>query len=71
MEKNYGRPYLVKYSSKINMLANSMKNSLGLYYTTLLINCHHQTLGENAVTRSTVNLAFRRLQPKIIKIQKI
>ena len=43
----------------------------GLHYTTLLINCNPQTHGDNAVCRSTVNLAFRRLQPKTTKIQKI
>ena len=48
-----------------------MENCLGLRYTTLLINCHRHTHGDNAVSRSTVNLAFRRLQPKITKIEKI
>ena len=48
-----------------------MQNILGLRYTTLPINCHLQTHGDNAVSRPTVNLAFRRLQPKITKIQKI
>ena len=48
-----------------------MQKHPGLLYTMLLINCHSQTHGENAVSRSTVNLAFRRLQPKITKIQKI
>ena len=48
-----------------------MKNRLGLRYTTLLINCHRHTCGNNSVSRSTVNLTFRRLQPKITKIQKI
>ena len=47
-----------------------MKNRLGLRCTTLLIYCHSHTHGENAVSRSTVNLAFRRLQPKINKNQK-
>ena len=42
-----------------------MEKRLGLHYTTLLINCHRQTNGDNAVCRSTVNLAYRRLQPKI------
>ena len=69
--KNHGRPYLLSSSSEINMLVNSMQNRLGLRYTTLLINCHRHTLGDNAVSKSTVNLAFRRLQPKIIKIKKI
>ena len=50
---------------------NSMQNRLGLRYTTLLINSHRQTHGDNAVSRSTVNLAFSRLQPKMTKIQKI
>ena len=48
-----------------------MENRLGLRYTTLLINCHRHTHGENEVSRSTVNLSFRRLQPRITKIQKI
>ena len=50
---------------------NSIKTRLVPCYTTLLINCHRHTRGDNAVSRSTVNLAFRRLQPKITKIQKI
>ena len=48
-----------------------MQKRLGLSYTMLLINCHRQTHGDNAVSRSTVNLAFTRLQPKITKNQKI
>ena len=48
-----------------------MEKRLGLRYTTLLINCNRHTHGDNAVSRSTVNLAFRRLQPKITNIQKI
>ena len=42
-----------------------MGKRLGLRYTTLLIHCHCQTNGDNSVCRSTVNLAYRRLQPKI------
>ena len=53
------------------MLASSMQNRLGLCYTTLLINFHRQKHGDNAVSRSNVNLAFNRLQPKITKIQTI
>ena len=48
-----------------------MDNCLGLRYINLLFNSLLQTQGENAVSRSTVNLAFRRLQPKIYKNQKI
>ena len=48
-----------------------MGKRLGLRYKTLLINCHRQTHGDNAVCRSTVNLSFRRLQPKITKVYKI
>ena len=69
--KKHGRPYLLSSSYEINLLANSMQNRLGLRYTTLLINCHRQTHGDNAVSRSTFNLALRRLQPKITKIRKI
>ena len=69
--KKHGRPYLLSYSSEINLLKNSMQNHLGLHYGTLLINYHRHTHGDNVVSKSTVNLAFRRLQPKIKKIQKI
>ena len=69
--KEHGRPYLIYSSYEINMLTNSMQKCLGLRNTTLLINCHCQTHGYNAVSRSNVNLAFRRLQPKITKIQNI
>ena len=48
-----------------------MEKRLGLRYTTLLINYHRQTHGDNAVCRSTVNLAYRRLQPRITRIHKI
>ena len=48
-----------------------MQNCIGLRYTTLLVNCHRHTYGDNAVSRSTVELAFRRIQPKITKIQKV
>ena len=48
-----------------------MERRLGLRYTTILIDCHRQTKGDDAVCRSTVNLAYRRIQPRITKIQKI
>ena len=48
-----------------------MKNRLGLTYTTKLLNCHFQQNSVDAVCRSTVNLAFLRLTPKITRIQKI
>ena len=69
--KNHGRPYLLSSSYEINLIFNSMQNRIGVRYTTLLSNFHRQTHGDNAVSRSTVNLAFTRLQPKITKIQKI
>ena len=69
--KNNGSPYLISSSYEINMIANSMERSLGLRYTTLLINFHCQKKGDNTVCRSTVNLAYTRLQPRITKIQKI
>ena len=47
-----------------------MQNYLCLHYTMLLINFHIQTQGENAVSRSTVNLAVRILLTKITKIRK-
>ena len=48
-----------------------MENRLGLRYTTKVINCHRHQNGFDAVCRSTFNLAFLRLQPKITIIQKI
>ena len=69
--KKHGRPYLLSSSSEINLLANSMQTHLGLRYTTLPINFHSHTHCDNAVSMSTVDLAFRRLRPKITKIQKI
>ena len=48
-----------------------MENRLGLRYMTKLINFHLHQNGFDAVCRSTVNLAFLRLQPKITRIQKI
>ena len=69
--KKNGRPYLISSSHEINLIANSMERRLGLRYTTLLINFHRHTKGDNAVCRSTVNLAYKRLQPRIKKIQKI
>ena len=53
------------------MIDNSMERRLGLQYTTLLINYHRHKKGDNAVCRSTVNLAYKRLQPRITQIQKI
>ena len=53
------------------ILANSMENRLGISYTTELINCHRYRNGFDAVCRSTVNLAFLRLQTKITRKQKI
>ena len=70
-EKKNGRPYLLLSSYEINLLENSMQNRLGLSYTTLVIHCHFQIQCENTVSRSTVNLAIRRLLTKISKIQKI
>ena len=69
--KRTGQPYLISSSYEINLIANSMERRLGLRYTTILIDCHHQTKGDDAVCRSTVNLAYRRLQPRITRIQKI
>ena len=48
-----------------------MENRLGLHYTTHLINFHLHHKGFDSVCKSTVNLAFLRLQPKITRIQKI
>ena len=56
---------------ELNILADSMEKRLGLRYTTHLINFHRYRNGVDSVCKSTVNLAFLRLQPKITRIQKI
>ena len=69
--KNNGIPYLISFSYEIKLIANSMERCLGLSYTTLLINWRRQKNGDNAVCRSTVNLAYRRPLPKITRVQQI
>ena len=64
-------PYLLSNLDELNILADSMENRLGLSYTTQLINFNHYQNGFDAVCRSTVGLAFLRLQPKITRIQQI
>ena len=69
--RHFGSPYLLSNPDKLNSLVDAMENRLVLSYTKPLINCHHQHKGFNAVCKSTVNLAFLRLQPMITRIQKI
>ena len=64
-------PYLLSNFDELNILAGFMGNRLGLRYTTLLINYQRHQNGFYAVCKSTVNLAFLILQPKITRIQKI
>ena len=47
-----------------------MQNLLGLRYTTLLDKSHRQTHGDNEMSSSNVNVAFRKLKPKINKNQE-
>ena len=69
--RNLNPPYLLSNLDELNILADSMENRLGIRCTTELINFHHHQNGFDVVCRSTVNLAFLRLQPKITRIQKI
>ena len=69
--RHFGLPYLLSNPYEVNILADAMENKLGLRYTTHLNNFHCHYKGFNAVCKFTVNLAFLRLQPKIIIIQKI
>ena len=64
-------PYLLSNLDELNILADSMEKRLGLTCTTKIINCNCHHNGSDAVCRSTVNLDFLRLQPKITRIQKI
>ena len=52
---------------EINIISNPMERRPVLRYSTLLINCHRQKNGVNAVCRSTINLAYRRLLPLILQ----
>ena len=69
--RNLNPPYLLSNLDELNILADLMENRLSLRYTTLLVNCHCHQNGFEAVCKSTVNIAFLRLQPKITRIQKI
>ena len=71
LSRHFNPSYLVSNVDEINLLANSMENRLGIMYTTKLLNCHRRQNGVNEVSKSTVNLAFSRLAPKITRIQKI
>ena len=64
-------PYLLSNPDELNILADAMENRFGLCYTTHLIHCHRHQNGFDAVCKSTVNISFLRLQPKITRIQKI
>ena len=66
----FGQPYLLSNTDELNILADAMKKN-GLRYTTHIIYCYRHHKGFNAVCKSTVNLDFLRLQPKITRIQKI
>ena len=41
--KHKGRPYILKYSNELNILADFVEKCLGISYTTSLINCHRKT----------------------------
>ena len=64
-------PYLLSNSDELNILADSIENRLGIRYTTPIIHFHCQQNGFDAVCKSTFNLSFLRLQPKITGLQKI
>ena len=63
--------YLLSNLNELNILADAIENRLGLPYTTHLIHCHCHHIGFDAVCKSTVNLDFLRLQPKITRIHEI
>ena len=69
--RNLNPPYILSNLYEINILADSMEKRLGLRYTTQLINCNRYRNGFYAVCKSTVNLYFLRLQPKITRTKKI
>ena len=54
--------YLLSNPDELNILADALGNILGLRYTTHHINCHRPHNGFDEVCKSTVNIAFLRLQ---------
>ena len=68
---HFGRPYLLKFSDELNILANVTGNRLGIRYTTHLINYHRHHEGFNALCKSTVNISFLRIQHKRTKKKNI
>ena len=71
ISRHFNPSYLVSNVDEINLLETSMENRPGIMYTTKLLNCHRHQNGVDAVCRSTVNISFLRLAPKITRIQKI
>ena len=70
VKRHLCQPYLLSNTDELNILADAMKKTLGICYTTHLINCNRHHKGFNALCKSTFNLAFFRLQPKRTRIQK-
>ena len=68
--RHFGQPYLLSNPDELNILANAMENKLGCCYKTHIINCHRHHKGYNIVCKSTVDIAFLRLQTKRTRIQK-
>ena len=71
ISRHFNPSYLVSNFDEMKLLENSMENRLGITYTTKFLNRHRHQNGVDAVCRSTVNIAFLRLAPKITRIQKI
>ena len=60
------------YQIRMNEIFLQMQwKKRGLRYTTHLINCHCHHTSFNTVCKSTVNLAFLRIQSNRTRIQKI
>ena len=70
-KSNFNPPHLLSNSDELNILLYAMENRLGLRHTTHLINCCRHHSGFDEVCKSTINLDFFILQPKITKTQKI
>ena len=69
--RHLGQHYLLSNLDELNILADAMENKLCLRYKTHIINFHRHHKVFNAVCKSTMNLAFLILQPKITRIKKI
>ena len=71
LTRYFNPSYLVSNLDELNILADSSGKQTWPHVQHQAPSCHRHRNGFDAVCRSTVNLAFLRLAPKITRIKKI